>query len=216
MEIYLIRHTTPDVAKGICYGQYDLDITTSFHKEAEIIKGFLPPGIAVVYSSPMMRCHKLAEHLFNPDLVELHDDLKEIDCGNWEMQLWDELSPDEVKAWMEDKINVRIPGGESYNDVFERVVVRFNKIVEIHKKQSASSPAQESTNAHRRIAIVSHGGVMRSILSYITNTALVESFNVFSLHYSCVVKLVMNEQGWQHEILSNIDQGKETHKPSRI
>jgi len=33
MEIYLIRHTTPDVAKGICYGQTDLDVANTFEEE---------------------------------------------------------------------------------------------------------------------------------------------------------------------------------------
>ena len=34
MEIYLVRHTTPDVAKGICYGQADIDVTATFLAEA--------------------------------------------------------------------------------------------------------------------------------------------------------------------------------------
>jgi alpha-ribazole phosphatase len=44
-NIFLIRHTTPAVAKGICYGQTDLDITESFVEEAEAIRGHLPSGI---------------------------------------------------------------------------------------------------------------------------------------------------------------------------
>ncbi|TAH03053.1 MAG: hypothetical protein EAZ16_08610 [Sphingobacteriales bacterium] len=31
--------------------------------------------------------------------------------------------------------------------------------------------------------IVTHGGVIRSILSFITNTQLADSFKVFKLHY---------------------------------
>ena len=57
MEIYLIRHTTPDVAKGICYGQTDLALTATFPEEAEHVLKQLPPDLDVVYSSPL--------HLFN-------------------------------------------------------------------------------------------------------------------------------------------------------
>ena len=42
MEIYLIRHTTPNIEKGICYGQADLDITETFLEEVEAIKPHLP------------------------------------------------------------------------------------------------------------------------------------------------------------------------------
>ena len=64
MEIYLIRHTTPLVAKGVCYGQSDLDVTETFIPEADIIKAHLPSNIQQVYSSPLQRCTKLAAHLF--------------------------------------------------------------------------------------------------------------------------------------------------------
>ena len=52
MEIYLIRHTTPNIAKGICYGQTDLDITDTFEQEVVRIKPHLPKNIQTVFSSP--------------------------------------------------------------------------------------------------------------------------------------------------------------------
>lgn len=33
MDIYLIRHTTPDVPPGTCYGQSDVDVAASFMDE---------------------------------------------------------------------------------------------------------------------------------------------------------------------------------------
>jgi len=59
-EIYLIRHTTPLVAKGICCGQTDLDITDSFKEEAAIIRQHLPENMGSVHSSPLQRCSRLA------------------------------------------------------------------------------------------------------------------------------------------------------------
>jgi len=198
MEIYLVRHTAPDVAKGICYGQADIDVTATFLTEAAIIKKYLPENIATVYSSPLKRCKKLAEHLFVGHTIQLHDDLKEINCGQWELKVWDDIPKAVIDPWMKDFVTVRIPDGESYEDLYHRV-----KNVFLYMQQKAT-PA----------IIVAHGGVIRSILSYITNTPLKDSFTAFTLHYGCVIKISSINDTLQHEVLSNIVHEKETHKPS--
>ena len=111
--IYLIRHTTPAVARGICYGQTDLDVTGSFREEAEVIRQHLPADIGTVYSSPLKRCTQLAQQLFPDRPLRLMRELMEIHCGEWEMRAWDGLPPEEVNPWMADFVRVRIPGGES-------------------------------------------------------------------------------------------------------
>lgn len=201
MEIYLVRHTAPAIAKGVCYGQADLDVTDTFANEAAIILQHLPAAVGVVYSSPLQRCEKLARHLFASHSIQLHNDLMEINCGEWELRLWDDIPKNEIDPWMNDFVNVRIPGGESYTDVYERVAQYFDKII---------AAGDGLPNA----VIVAHGGVIRSILSYITQTPLVDSFNVFSLHYGCVIKIVTEQNGFRHEVLSNITHEKETHKPA--
>ncbi len=200
MEIFLVRHTTPAVEKGICYGQSDLDVTESFISEATIIKQYLPENITAVYSSPLKRCSKLAAHLFPGHHLQLHEKLMEINCGNWEMKRWDDIPREETAAWMDNLIHERIPGGESYVDLFERVSRVFDLI---HQQPKPS-------------VIIAHGGVIRSILSYITNTPLKDSFNAFSLHYGCVIKITTKENCFHHEVLSNIPHEKETHKPSYL
>lgn len=197
-EIYLIRHTTPAVAKGICYGQTDLDITESFNEEAAIIRRHLPEGIVAVHSSPLQRCHRLASHLFPAHPIFLHHELMEIHCGQWEMKGWDELPKEEVDPWMKDFVQIRIPGGESYLDLHQRVTRCYEAI------KAASGP----------LAIVAHGGVIRSILSYITGTPLIDSFKMFSLHYGCVIHLFGETEPLQYEMLSNLPpEQKEQHKP---
>jgi alpha-ribazole phosphatase len=198
MNIYLIRHTTPDIAKGICYGQTDLDITDTFPDEVERIRPYLPEDILTVYSSPLQRCRKLAEALFPGHSPQLQPDLMELNCGNWEMQPWNDIPKPEIQPWMDDFVNVVVPNGESYTQLHERVVKRFEWI----SKQKTTT------------AIVAHGGVLRSILSHITNTSLKDSFDVFTCHYGCVVKLVPENNGYRHEMLYNISlTGKEWHRP---
>jgi alpha-ribazole phosphatase len=210
-DIYLIRHTTPAVAKGVCYGQTDLDITETFLEEAEVIRQVLPTGVATVHSSPLQRCARLARHLFPGQTISLEDELMEVHCGEWEMKNWDELPKEEIDPWMADFVNIRIPGGESYLDLQERVNRCWNRIREGSPQAAEPGLAMESG----AIAVVAHGGVIRSILSGITGTPLIDSFKVFGLHYGCVIR-VFDEGGRSgYEILSNqAPQEKEQHKPS--
>ncbi len=201
MEIYLIRHTTPAVAKGTCYGQADLDITESFHEEVDNIRPHLPPTIQSVYCSPLQRCRKLAESLFPGYPVAYENDLMELNCGEWEMKLWNDIPKKVMEPWLDNFIDVPVPGGESYRQLHTRVIACFENY--FHH----SGPA----------VIVAHGGILRSILAHITDTPLKESFDVFTCHYGCVVKLIRENGLFRHEILFNVSlAGKEWHRPGKI
>ncbi len=197
MSIYLIRHTAPLVEKGTCYGQADIDIKESFFEEAAIIQTVIPSDVRQVWSSPLQRCRKLAEHLFPSYDINLEHKLKEINCGEWELRKWDDIPSDIVDPWMKDYVNVRIPGGENYLDLYDRVVDSFLFIA------SGETPA----------AIITHGGVIRSILAHITGTSLLDSFSAFSIYYGCVIRISRQGDGFVHEVLSNIATAKEQHKP---
>ena len=213
MEIYLVRHTAPDIDKGICYGQADIGVKETFLAEAVIIKKHLPEKVDAIYCSPLKRCKVLADHLFKDQPIQLKDELKEINCGKWELKLWDEIPRYEIDPWMDDHVNMRIPGGESYMEVFERVGQCFDSIVTEHRLAALSGNNAEASSPNA--VMVAHGGVIRSILAHVTQTPLPDSFKVFSLHYGCVVKVVYGADGFSHhEVLCNIEQEKETHKPS--
>ncbi len=217
-DIYLIRHTTPAVAKGICYGQTDLDVTESFLEEAQLIKKVLPAHIAAVYSSPLQRCARLAEHLFPGQTVQLRPDLMELHCGSWEMQPWDELPKEEIDPWMADFVNIAVPGGESYLDLHGRVTSCFTAIAhgpDATGTTTSTTTADQTPPAHGPTAIVAHGGVLRSILAGITGTPLIDSFKTFSLNYGCVVRIYEKEGVLAYEmLLNNPPPEKEQHKPA--
>lgn len=200
MRIYLIRHTTPLVEKGICYGQTDLDVTESFDEEVKMIRPHLPLTDIEVYSSPLKRCKKLAHSLYQDLDIKCYDDLMELNCGDWEMQKWDDIPSHEIDPWMNDFIHQFVPNGESYLSMHQRVVNRYEAIKETGK------------NA----VIVAHGGVLRSILAHITQTPLKEAFDLFTLHYGCVVEISMEDNDPKHTILYNHSrEGKEWHRPTK-
>lgn len=200
MSIYLIRHTTPLIEKGLCYGQLDIDVTASFEEEAEQIQNALPEDIEHVYSSPLIRCHKLASYLFPNHSINLEPALMELACGEWEGIHWDAIPAAVIDPWMKDFVNVCIPGGESYIQMHSRVTQCFKRI----------------TEGPKPVAIVTHGGVIRSILAHITQTPLVDSFGAFKISYGCVMQLQATASGLKYETLHHITTEKEQHKPSKF
>ena len=172
MEIILIRHTTPKIAKGICYGQSDLDVTDTFSEEIKpILKELSIDSETVFYSSPLKRCKKLAEKL--ADKIIFDDRLKELDFGDWELQNWNDINKKELDIWMNDFVKVAATNGESYLDLHARTT---SFLLEIAKQQ------------HKKIVIITHAGVIRSLYSFINKTSLETSFDL-KLQYGQVVKI---------------------------
>jgi alpha-ribazole phosphatase len=178
MEIYLVRHTETVCEKGICYGQSDVGILNPYDIVFESIVKQLPQD-AVLYSSPLQRCVILAKYIqknTNIDLVIEDSRLMEMNFGDWELQKWDAIAPEIINPWMEDFVNVRVPNGESFVDLNERVLNFLEN--EIPK------------DSEKSIIIVAHAGVIRSVLCKINNTPLKDAF-VNSVDYGEVIKVVL-------------------------
>ncbi len=118
-----LRHPTPQVASGTCYGRTDLDIAEIGHEQIERAMKLAPKTQAVL-ASPALRCRKLAESLAERDQVSLtfDDRLWEMHMGEFEGKLWSEIDRSKTSAWFKDPHNNRTPGGESFADVQLRVL----------------------------------------------------------------------------------------------
>lgn len=197
MELYLIRHTTPAIASGICYGQADLDVTETFTEEASRIVPHLPAAIQQVWSSPLQRCHRLAKTLFPTHQIIYDNRLKEINCGAWELSAWDAIEKAHLDAWMANQVDAVIPAGESYRQLHHRAVQFF-----------------ETLPTHQPVAVITHGGVIRSLLAHISNVDLKDSFGVFGVHYGCTLKVSASGAGFQFQYLHNPFATRETHRPA--
>lgn len=162
MEIFLIRHTTPDVAKGICYGQADIALKDTFQQEAEVVARHVPEGAEVIYTSPLTRCMQLARHLaaIHKIPVMADDRLRELNFGLWELQAWNAIDPQALQPWMDNYVNVACPGGESYKDLANRAHAFIEDLKHV-------SP--------RKILVVTHQGVIRAISAALLNISLEEA-----------------------------------------
>ena len=172
MEIYLIRHTTPDIEKGICYGQTDLELAKTFDTEAQRVLKEVPYNLDVVYSSPLKRCTALANKISSE--VRLEDRLKELNFGDWEMKKWDNIPLQEIQPWYDDFVNTPTLNGESYQALQHRVLEFYT---ELRQKN------------HDRVVIVSHSGVIRSLLAHLKSIELINSFKDLKIAYGEVIKL---------------------------
>jgi len=169
MIVYYVRHTTPDIDKGVCYGQADIDVAANFNDEADfLIQKLQNVNIETVLSSPLKRCTKLAAKL-NSEYTIVNE-LMELNFGDWELKQWNNISEEETAPWMNDFVTVAVPNGESYLDLFARAIKVYKNI----KKDNT--------------IVVTHSGIIRSVLSHITNTNLNDSFD-FKIPYGTIVRI---------------------------
>ena len=102
MEVILIRHTSVDVPKGVCYGQTDVPLRDSFEEEASITAQQLQNDVFdAVFTSPLSR---------------------------WEMQEFDKICDPRLEEWYNDYFHVAATGGESFMMQLQRVSEFLNEV----------------------------------------------------------------------------------------
>lgn len=146
MEVILIRHTSVDVPKGTCYGQSDVPVATTFAEEAEVTRQKLEPyqPFDAVYASPLTRARLLAAYCGYPR-PRLDNRLKEMNMGEWEMQLFDEITDPYIEEWYNDYMHLPTKGGEGFPQIYERVAAFLDEL---------------KTKDYQRVAVFAHGGVL--------------------------------------------------------
>lgn len=170
--LYLIRHTTPAIAPGICYGQLDVGVAESFAEEASNILHYLPPQ-QLILTSPLRRTRRLAEHLAQAQHCELRSDarLMEKHFGRWEGKAWNGIARDEIDAWVNDVMGYAPPGGESARQLMQRAGTLLRDVRQL--------PQQN-------IALVTHAGSIRAMLALLGGIPLTEVLE-WQLEYGAVV-----------------------------
>jgi alpha-ribazole phosphatase len=160
VKIYLIRHTSVNVPPGICYGQTDVPLNTSFEEEAGMVKKnleHLRPN--ALFSSPLSRCTKLADfcgfHHAVPD-----ERLKELNFGDWEGQEWNKI---DMSVWKTDWVHPPAPNGESFMQLYRRVAAFFDDL----KNQSSDT-----------VLIFTHGGVISCARVYFQQADIHKTFGL--------------------------------------
>ncbi len=170
-RVYLMRHGEVRNGGEKRYnGHIDLDITENGRAQMYRLAGMLTgEKIAAVYSSDLIRSAKGAD-IISRSLGLTYTplrDLRERSVGKWEGLTAEEIKerfPGEYTAWRADLLNYRPPGGECLQDVRERILPVYRKLIGSHPDQA--------------IALLLHGGVNRIIIADALGLDLMNLFRI--------------------------------------
>jgi probable phosphomutase (TIGR03848 family) len=201
----LVRHALCDpVGKAIAGRAPGVPLNGAGRRQATQLAAWLASlPIGAVYSSPLERAVQTAEpvaaRLALP--VCISPGLIEVDFGDWTGRTLEDLA--EEPGWHEFNTRrsaVRIPNGETMTEVTTRAV---GVLEEIHQKEGSGS---------RLVALVSHGDVLRSLVSHVLGMPAdllqrleIEpaSVSVVTLEYGTPRLLLLNATGgWPQEVTS--------------
>ncbi len=129
VEIILARHGETDWnAAEIFRGRADVGLNETGMRQAELLGDYLSrDNINIVYSSPLKRAVRTAEAIAGRQALEVNivQNLIDLDYGAWQglsRQEVKEKYPELYQDWTDLPEQVRMPRGESLEDVRNRAV----------------------------------------------------------------------------------------------
>lgn len=186
-KIYIVRHAE---AEGNLYrrihGHYDSFLTDMGLRQVSALeKRFEPIKIDAVYSSDMTRAVQTAEAIFKPKKLQLcvMPELREVNMGIWEDLCWGEVEDEyaeQLRYYNTSPDKWNIEGGEDFFHLQSRIISALLRIA--------------SENEGKTVAVVTHGGAIRALLSHILG---IEPFNIGKIQYcdNTAVSLININQG---------------------
>ncbi len=187
LEIILIRHGETDNNKnGRFTGSTDVSINSKGAGQAGRLALLLrDDSISSVYTSDLKRCIETAKYIKCERVIH-SGNLREMDFGHWEGLSYDEIKekyPAEIVKWESDWSTFSIPEGESFTDMSRRVLKEFDIILKSHN------------DADDKIAIVTHGGCIRTILGQCITGSIRDCWK-FQIDNAAVTRLCFDKDSF--------------------
>ncbi|MGM0378107.1 MAG: alpha-ribazole phosphatase [Bacillota bacterium] len=157
-KIYLIRHgqTDANVEKRYC-GWTDINLNSKGIKQAKKIgKKLSNLNIENFFASDLKRVKETAKYInkyHKKDITYLKE-IREMNFGDFENLTFKEISkkyPEQREKIVSNNLTYQFPNGESLKELYDRSIKTFKKLL----KNKGN------------ILIVSHGGVIGSILTHV-------------------------------------------------
>ncbi len=129
-KLIFIRHGQSEANEQNRFaGQTNVPLTELGRTQARCAAEYITKRekIDKIYSSDLQRAHNTALPVSEITGLPINDarELREICAGIWEGRLANEIEVEyekEFRIWRKDYANARLPGGESVQEVYERVV----------------------------------------------------------------------------------------------
>lgn len=189
-HIYLIRHgETNWNRERRAQGQQESVLTDAGKSQASALVSTLRNiDIDEVFCSSSVRTRETAAIVFgNRQLPTVYcDHLREIHMGPWEGRLYDELQqtdPEQFDAFWNQPDSFLLAGAETFEQVQRRAMARLNRILDESQSQ--------------RIAIVSHGLLIKTILSFVEQRPLARVWEPPAMHNCALSTIEIHEDGNQ-------------------
>ena len=188
MDIFLVRHGESKAnLQGIYQGHtYDTSLTNKGIEQARAVAYYLAdkyPQIGAVYASPLKRTYQTAEQiaavLFVPE-IKTDQALLEINHGLWEgnsLEQIAQLYPHEWQLWHQQPDQVKMPQGETLEQVQTRAVEFLQNL---------------SHTGEQQVVVVSHDAWIRTVLCHVLQRPL-SDFWSFDLHNAGLTVLDWDE-----------------------
>ena len=200
-RVYLFRHGETANAHQICMnGHFDVALSDTGREQSSRLAHVLQDQpIRAVYSSDLQRSYIGARMIAEHHKLEpvTFPELRELSFGEWEGKSLAELNkqfPGEMDKRLEQTELFRAEGGETFQELHDRVVPKFMEITENHPDEA--------------IALVCHGGVNRTILAHLLGFPIANLFRI-SQHYAAVNII----QFYEDQVMVELLNGSWQHSP---
>lgn len=211
-ELFLVRHGQPKITEAML-GRTDVSLSNfGWQQLGNSVRRLT--DIDLIVSSPLLRCSEFAQHFAQKTNKELliNSGFQECNFGDWDGKKYQELHekyPEHMENFFSKPNQYRPPNGEALSEFNHRVVMSFDQLIEQH--------------AGKRIILLSHAGVIRTIVAWCLDMDFTQGnqFKSFSIDYASISHLSVfhaqdnfsqiqylnwlpslrfaNEQGFDHE-----------------
>ena len=166
-RIYLVRHGETIWNKTHRFqGFSDVKLTEKGIEQAKKLSNSLSNiKFDIAFSSDLSRSFDTCRYILNNNQEIFREkDLKEVNFGEWEGLTRAGIDSEELQQFFNYPLDFAAPDGESFFDVQKRAFNCFTNIVE--------------KNEGKNILIVSHGGVIRTLIAELLKIDLRLSWNI--------------------------------------
>lgn len=195
-KIFIVRHAE---AEGNLYrrihGQYDSLLTEMGIRQLEALsKRFEDIHIDAVYSSDLHRARKTASAIYEPKSLPLvtMPELREVNMGIWEDVCWAEVErnmPEQYRYYNTEPHKWCVEGCENFFKLSDRIVGAITSLAERHEGES--------------IAVVTHGGAIRSLLCNIMGLPPEEIRQIYYCDNTAVSLLIYENGKFKIEYMND-------------
>lgn len=151
--ILLIRHGETDWNRErIFRGVFDIPLNDNGRDQARLAAEALRlDKIDAAYTSPLSRAVETADIVLEPHGINatLHQGLLDFDYGDWTGKRESDVTkrwPEEHATWNSRPHSIRVPGGDTLQDVFDRTFGAMEAVAKEHDGQTVALFAHRVVN----------------------------------------------------------------------